>query len=187
MRRRHLALLALSIVAGCGSPPPALYTLAASPGTPQTVAARAVELRRVALAGYLDRPEIVRLSSRYLLKVSDRERWGEPLGGMIDRVFTEDLVQRLPGTAVYAESGAITARPDLVVEVDVQRFDTDSAGLVVLLAQVAVRHDKGDAPASAATVRLTAAPAGPATADLVAAMSAALGQLADQVAQRLAP
>lgn len=183
MRRR--ALLAIALLAGCASPPVDLYTLAAVPGTPSRIAARSVELRRIGLAGYLDRPEIVRSAADYRLRLSDRERWGEPLGGMIGRVFTEDLLQRLPGTSVYSDSGAITARPDLVLEIDVQRLDTDAAGAVVLVAQIGVRRDDASRGPGADTLRITVPPSGPGTPALVAAMSAALGQLADQVATRL--
>ena len=182
LRRAVLAV----VVAGCASPPADLYTLATVPGTRTRIPARSIELRRIGLAGYLDRPEIVRAAVDYRLRVSDRERWGEPLGTMIGRVFTEDLVERLPGTSVYSDSGAITARAELVLELDVQRFDTDATGGVVLLAQVAFRRDDGSGAPVADTLRITVTPGGPGTPALVAAMSAALGMLADQVAARLA-
>lgn len=184
-----MATLLAGLLAGCSSPPVDLYALASVPGAPYQnggrVAVRSVELRRVGLAGYLDRSEIVRSTAGYRLRVTDRERWGEPLGGMIGRVFAEDLLQRLPGTAVYSDTGAITARPDRVLEIEVQRFDLDPAGAVVLVAQVGVRHDDGQA-AAADTLRISVTPGGPDTPSLVGAMSAALGQLADQVARRLA-
>jgi uncharacterized lipoprotein YmbA len=187
MHRRRL-LLGLgggALLASCASPSVELYTLVAVPGAPHRARVREVELRRIGLAGYLDRPEIVR-SAGTRIHVTDRERWGEPLGGMIGRVFTEDLVQRLPGTAVYSDTGAITARPDLVLEIDIQRFDTDPSGTVVLLAQTAMRHDSGEPVAVADTLRITLATGSPDTASLVAAMSAALGELADRVAERVA-
>jgi uncharacterized lipoprotein YmbA len=186
MRRRDLIALLLLAPVACSSPNPALYTLAAVPGPEQHSAVRSVELRRIGLAGYLDRGEIVRSAAQYRLDIASNDRWGEPLGSMLDRVFTENLVQRLPGTAVFTESGAITTRPDRIVEIDVQRFDADASGTVVLLAQVAVRREDARIPGTAETVRLTSTPASPATRDLVAAMSAALGKLADMVASRLA-
>lgn len=188
MRRRAFlaGLVPALAAASCSSPQVDLYTLAAVPGVPARIAARSVELRRIGLAGYLDRPEIVRSAADYRLRLSERERWGEPLGGMIGRVFCEDLLQRLPDTAVYSDTGAITARPDLVLEVDVQRLDTDAEGAVVLLAQIGVRRDDGSARMAAITLRVSVVPTGPGTPALVAAMSAALGQLADQVATRLA-
>jgi uncharacterized lipoprotein YmbA len=168
VRRRAAVGLLLVLLTACTSPTPELFTLAAMPGAGGRIPARSVELRRIGLAGYLDRPEIVQSEADYRVHVASNQRWGEPLTGMLDRVFTEDLVERLPGTAVFAESGAISTAPDLVLEVDIQRFDADAAGAVVLLAQVAVRRADAREPAH------------------VAAMSAALAQLADAVVAMLA-
>ena len=181
-----LAGLALSGVAGCSSPNPDLFTLAAVPGTAQPLRARTVELRRVGLAAYLDRPEIVRSDAQYRLKVSSTDRWGEPMGSMLERVFTEDLVQRLPNSSVFSESGAISTRPDLVLEVDVQRLDANASGDIELLAQVAIQHEDTERSAAATQVRLTIHSASTRTTDLVAAMSNGLGELADEVARKLA-
>jgi hypothetical protein len=43
------------------------------------------------------------------------------------------------GTVVFGEGGAITTEPNAIVEVDVQRLDTDQSGAVVLVAQAARR------------------------------------------------
>lgn len=185
MTRRISGLVLLAAISGCASPNPNLYTLASQPGVPVPGAVRSVELRRIGLAGYLDRAEIVRSTAQYRLDVLNNDRWGEPMSSMLDRVLTEDLVERLPNTAVFAESGAISTQPDIVLEIDVQRFDADASGSVVLLAQVAVRRDQTRTPADARTIRLTVTPASPSTRDLVAAESAALGQLADQIAAML--
>jgi uncharacterized lipoprotein YmbA len=182
---RFAMLLGLAALSSCASPNPDFFTLAAAPGQPSGVTIRALELRRIGLAGYLDRPEIVRATAQYRLHVADNERWGEPLGRMVERIVTEDLVQRLPQTAVFEESGAISTQPDEVLEIDVQRFDADAAGTVVLLAQVAVRHDQGGAPAKARTIRLTRQPASGSTPDLVAAMSGMLGELTDAIVAML--
>jgi uncharacterized lipoprotein YmbA len=182
---RSLAILVLVALAGCGtSPPPVLYTLAAQPGAVLPMRKGSVELRRVGLAGYLDRPEIVRGTVDFRLQVTDGDRWGEPLGRMLDRILTEDLVQRLPDAAVFAESGAISTRPDIVLEIDIQRLDADPTGAMVLLAQIAVRPE--GKPASAQTIRLTAPIAQPGTQAHAAAMSAVVGQLADRIAALLA-
>jgi uncharacterized lipoprotein YmbA len=176
----------LALLAACSSPNPELYTLAALPGTPAHIAAHAIELRRIGLAGYLDRPEIVRSSAAFRLRLAPNERWGEPLGGMLDRVIAEDLVERLPDTAVFAESGAISTAPDLVLEVEVERFDAEPDGTLVLLAQVALRRGDVGRAAEARTLRLTAAPASATIRDHVAAMSRALAELADAVVTMLA-
>ena len=175
------AALALS---GCASPEPAYFTLAPVPGTPRSGGPKLVELQRPGLAGYLDRPGIVRANSAVQLNVAANERWGEPLGDLIGRILAEDLNQRLTGSSVFTTAGSISAQPDARIELDVQRFDADASGAVVLLAQVAVSRGRR-ANAATRTVRLTQRPAGPATRDLVAAMSTVLGGLADTLAAML--
>lgn len=174
-----------AMVAACTSAEPAYYTLAPVPGTPQRNGVRLVELRRPGLAGYLDRPEIVRTGSAYQLRVAGSERWGEPFGDLVGRILAENLNNRLPGSSVFTAAGGISAEADATVELDIQRFDADAAGQVVLLAQVAVSRGRSRANAKARTVRRTVTPAGPSTAELVAAMSRALGELADEVAPLL--
>ncbi len=190
MRVTRGALLAamgagMVVLAGCGSSPsPVLYTLAAQQGAAIPTQKLSVELRRVGLAGYLDRPEMVRGTVDFRLQVNDGDRWGEPLGRMLDRILTEDLVQRLPNAAVFAESGAISTRPDTVLEIDIQRLDADPGGIMVLLAQIAVRPD--GKPARALTTRLTAPIGGTGSQAHAAAMSTIVGQLADRIASLLA-
>ena len=183
--RRAAALVLAAVLAACASPNPELYTLAALPGARAQVPLHGIEVRRIGLAGYLDRPEIVRSSAAFRLVLAENQRWGEPLGGMLDRVFAEDLVERLPDTAVFAESGAISTAPDMVLEVDVQRFDAEADGTLVLLAQVAMRPGDAGHAAEARTLRLTATPASATTRDHVAAMSRALADLADRVVAML--
>ena len=169
----------------CASAEPSYFTLAAVPGPTRRGGPAQVELRRPGLAGYLDRPEIVRSSSPYSLRVIGAERWGEPLGDLFARILAEDLNNRLPGSSVFTSTGSITAEADATVEMDIQRFDADPSGQVVLLAQVAVSRGRARASAATRVVRLTVQPAGPGTASLVAAMSTALGQLADALAAML--
>ena len=180
-RREMLAgLLLVAPVAGCASSEPAYFTLAPRPGTALSGGPRTVELRRPGLAGYLDRPEIVRAGGPYQLRLASGERWGEPLGDLIGRIMAENLTTRLQGTTVYTSTGSISSDADASVELDVQRFDLDPSGEVVLLAQVAARRS-GQRSATR-SVRITERPDGTSTAQMVAAMSTALGRLADAVA-----
>ncbi len=182
-RRTLLALPAL--LAACASPEPAYYTLLARPGPTIAGAAKLIELRRIGLAGYLDRPEIVRNSADYRLTIPGGERWGEPLGDLVARTLAENLSTRLPGSSVFTSGGSISATADATIELDLQRFDLDPQGQVLLLAQVAVSRGRARATAATQAIRLTVPPAGPSTTDLVAAMSAALAQLADRLAPML--
>jgi uncharacterized lipoprotein YmbA len=182
MFRRSVLLLPM-LAAACGSSPPAtLYALAPEPGGVLRGRKRSVELRRVSLAGYLDRPEIVRTGTQYRLELAANDRWGEPLGSMLGRVIVENLVQRLPEALVFTEAGAISTAPDMVVEIDVQRFDADAASTATLLAQLAIRHEGGRTAATARTIRLTA-PTGPSTPELVATLSHLVGQFCDDTAK----
>ena len=181
MRRRTLILGAP--LAACASPEPMYYTLVPMPGVPRGGAPALVELRRPSIAGYLDRPEIVRAGGGYQLRVANGERWGEPFGDLFGRVLAENLGTRLPGTTVFTSAGAISATADAAIELDVQRFDADATGVVTLLAQVSA--SRGRRGGGARSFRLTRQPGGPATRDLVAAMSVLLGEFADRVAEML--
>lgn len=184
-RRGLLGLALAGAASACASPEPMYFTLAAVPGPARRGGPAQVELRRPGLAGYLDRPEIVRSSGAYSLRVTGSERWGEPLGDLFARILAEDLNNRLPGSSVYTSTGSITAEAEATVEMDIQRFDADPSGQVVLLVQVAVSRGRARATAATRVLRLAVQPAGPGTANLVAAMSAALGQLADALAAML--
>jgi len=177
--RRLAFLLGLVLLTGCASPTPDLFTLAPVPGEVLPGGPAVVQLRDIGLAKYLDRPQIVRSTEDNRVTLGNNERWGEPLGAMLSRVLAENLRQRLPGTVVFSESGAITAEPNAIVEVDVQRLDTDRSGAVVLVAQAARRGGPTRA------VRLSVQPASPATREEVGAMSIAVGQLADTIAGML--
>ena len=184
-RRRFLGLTLAGAAAACASPDPAYFTLAAAPGVARRRGPAPVELRRPGLAGDLDRPALLRRHSPNSLRVTGAERWAEPLGDLFTRILAEDLNNRLPGSNVFTSAGSITAEADTTVEIDIQRFDADPTGQVVLLTQVAVSHGRGRASAATRVLRFTVQPAGPGTPNLVAAMSAALGQLADALAAML--
>lgn len=182
MLSRRLVLLTLAALpAACASPNPTLYVLGTEPGATHTGAPRVVQVRAIAVAHYLERSQIVRSSDGYRMDVLSNEWWGEPLDTMIGRILVQELNQRLPGSSVYGESGAISTPPDATVEIDLQRFDMDRTGAVLLNAQAAVDGKTR----VARDVTLTVRPADGTTAAMVAAMSTATGQLADIVAGML--
>jgi len=172
LSRRALAPL---LLASCTSPSPALYTLEVPPGPERRGGPRVIELRGIGLARYLERSQIVRSSENYRLDVLPNDWWGEPLDAMIGRTLTRALTQRLPGSTVYLENGAISTEPDATVQVNVQRLDQDASGAVRLIAQFAAGH-------RAHEVTLQVPTSGSTTPALVAAMSEAIGQLADRIA-----
>lgn len=181
---RRAALLALAALpAACSSPNPTLYVLAPIPGTTHAGAPKVIALRAISIAHYLERSQIVRSSESYRIDVLSNEWWGEPLDTMMGRILVQELNQRLPGSTVYADSGAISTPPDATVEINLQRLDLDRQGALLLVAQVAV---DGRELASRG-VSLTVQPADPTTRALVAAMSEALARLADTIASMVVP
>jgi uncharacterized protein len=176
---RRFALLALAAVpAACASPNPTLFVLAPEPGATRPGGPHIIELRALAIAHYLERSQIVRSSEGYRMDVLSNEWWGEPLDSMISRILVQELNQRLPGSTVYADSGAISTSPDATVEINLQRLDLDSQGALLLSAQVAVEGRVSSSRGVSFTVR----PADATTQALVAAMSQATARLADAIA-----
>ena len=182
LSRRSALLMLAALPAACASPDPVLYVLAPVPGPVRSGAPRAIQLRTVGVPHYLERSQIVRSSEGYRMDVLSNDWWGEPVGAMIGRILAQDLAQRLTGSSVYADNGAISTPPDATVETDLQRFDLDRDGALRLAAQIAVDGRQAVADSFTVAVRPTDAT----TRSLVAAMSVATGQLADRMAAMLA-
>jgi hypothetical protein len=182
LSRRALLPAAAWLLTSCASPNPNLYTLELPPGPVRRGGPRVIELRSIGLARYLERSQIVRSSENFRLGVISNDWWGEPLDAMIGRTLARALTQRLPGSTVYLENGAISAEPDATVQVNVQRLDQDAGGAIRLVAQFAVVRRSSDTRG----VTIEVPTRGATTADLVAAMSEAVGQLADRIAAALA-
>ena len=185
--RRSFACLVLPVLASaCSSADPALYTLPMKPGPQFPKSPAVVQVRDIGLARYLDRREIVRSSADYKLNVSNNDWWGEQLGAMLSRVIVLGLSQRLPSSSVYAEGGAISADPNAVLAVNIQRLEPDASGAnVELLAQAAVEFNRPRRTTNRnfqIVKPLTARTA----AGQVAATSDAIGELTDGLAALLA-
>jgi uncharacterized lipoprotein YmbA len=144
-----------------------------------------VLVQQISVAHFLERSQIVRSSENYRLDVRANDWWGEPLAPMLNRVLVEELGQRLPQSTVIADNGAVTARPDATVEINIQRLDEDAAGNLVLQAQAGVRAT-GQSQPVLRSFRFTVPPSTPGVPGEVAAISVAVGRLADGVAAMLA-
>ncbi len=190
MRSRHHAarvvLLAfLAAQTACSSPEPNLYTIAPVSAATHAGAPKVIALRQIGVARYLERNQIVRSSEGYRLDVMVNDWWGEPIGAMLARVLVEELSQRLPASSVYAESGAVSVSSDATIELNINRMDLNAAGKLVLEAQAAIAL-KGRAAPLAQSFHFEVPPPGAGVAGEVAAISTAVGQLADGLAGMLA-
>jgi uncharacterized lipoprotein YmbA len=145
---------------------------------------KVVQLRDIGLAGYLDRKEIVRSSQAYRLGVMSNDWWGESLATMLSRVIVLGLSQRLPASRIYAEGGAISADPNAVVAVNIQKLDLDPSGELELMAQSAVEFNR-PTRSTAKSFRIVKRPPTPNVAGQVAATSDAVAELTDGLAAML--
>ncbi len=171
---------------GCASSPePQFYTLFPRGGSELPSEPLQVELRRPGLPGYLDRPQIVRHQESEKLEFSANSRWGAPLQDMVGSILAENIAQRLPGSSVFTEAGAISASPDALVELDLQRFELTSKGSVELIAQVAVHWPKTAASPRLDRYTLSSPSRGITTEQLVTQMSLLLAELADSIARSI--
>jgi uncharacterized lipoprotein YmbA len=178
------ALVVAAACAACSSPTPVLYTIAPIEGPTQAAGPKVIQLRQISLARYLERSQIVLSTENYRLDVMANDWWGEPLGAMMSRVLVEELGQRLPHSVVIAENGAVSAPADATIELNVQRLDEDNTGSLLLHAQADVSF-KGRTAPTPRSFRVTVPPPTPGVPGEVAAISIAIGRLADDLASAL--
>jgi uncharacterized lipoprotein YmbA len=100
---------------------------------------------------------------------------------MLRRIVRQELAQRLPQSAVLSETGAVSASPDATIDIEFQRLDEDRPGNVVLQAQASVSF-KGTRTPTMRTYRFSVPAPSPDVRGEVAAISTAVGQLADALA-----
>ncbi len=185
MRRRGLLCGAAFALAGCGGAAPCYYRLAAVPGAPVVGGPASIGVRSVGIPGYLDQSGIVQRAGPYQFDSFANELWAEPLADMLQAVMVLDLAQLFPRATVLASGGAIEGQPQMLVEINVQTFDPDGAGQMVLLAQVALKNGADHNLLTARTLSLSA-PSGTSVTGTVAAMSQLWGQAAAQIAAMVA-
>jgi uncharacterized protein len=185
-RLRAIPALGLLIaLAACSSPSPELYTIAPVPGVQQRASPKVVVLQQIGLERYLERLQIVRSSEDYKLDVMANDWWGEPLGAMLSRVLVDELQQRLPQSVVISEVGAVSAPADATVTLNIQRMDKDASGNLILSAQAGIIFKGRAATPVLRNFRFSVTPDSPRIPGEVAAISAAVGQLADGLAAML--
>jgi hypothetical protein len=104
-------------------------------GPVMTAAPRTIAILPVHLPQYLMRTEIVRSSDTSQPEILPWDWWADALWILIGRTTVQNLTQRLPGSIVYADTGAVTAQPGASVEMTIERFDTTLSGSVQLQAR----------------------------------------------------
>jgi uncharacterized lipoprotein YmbA len=133
--------------------------------------------------GYLRRPEIVMRGAEGSLDVRPSERWGEDLGGGFARALAGDLASLVPSSRVVVQPFPAPLRPDVVVAVQILRFEPTAGGPVELDAQWVL--ELGGRALAPRRVSLEEPVAADTTPERVAAMSRAIEALAARVAAQI--
>lgn len=128
---RRLLPSALIALAGCFSlsrntPPVQHFVLGGSrPPEVRTVspASIAVGVRRLQLASYLQTPFIVVRRGAQRITFSEFHRWGEDLGGGINRAVAEHLAARAPNAHLDVAPWPLGTRHDYLIQLQVLSFE----------------------------------------------------------------
>jgi uncharacterized protein len=172
-------------LAACGSagPPPAEYVLGSMPAAGATTVLQTglpvVELKRVQVPDYLDTTDILARRGNQLVP-SLTARWGERLSVGMTRALTASLAARLPRMVVAAPSAV--ERPALQVLVDVTEFESSAGHEIVFAARWSIADGANHQILVAKQTSLVEPIGGTGDSAVVAAMSHAVEDLAQQLA-----
>lgn len=121
------AVALAGVLAGCASSPtPTYYSLDLGTVQPElSGSSPSVSIGLAGLPDSLDRPQMVSRNG-YEVRISEQNRWAEPLRRSIPRVLAAEIGSLLNSSQVAA--GASLHNPDYRVLLDVQRFDVVTGG-----------------------------------------------------------
>jgi len=103
-----LAFTLVSLLSGCTitreSPPTHFYILPslAPQGMTANSTRHVIGIKIVKIPGYLDRPQIVTMTTEGQVKLADLHRWAEPFTSGFSRVLTTSLSARLPDSQIVS-------------------------------------------------------------------------------------
>ena len=147
-----LAFVAV-IVTACGTTPPAkLYTLAAEADAVDSIVknaqSRRIELVSVRIPELWERPQIVLTKSASEVGISEFHRWAAPLKAEVPRVVARDLRRLLDTPDIWLRDDLAGVKPDLRVQVTIERIEAIAGERVQVDAVWAIR------PVAAETVKV---------------------------------
>lgn len=190
MRRRTRAalVLAMALAGACSflkartDPTRTFVLTTSSPKPTATPVSAVVGLDRVQLPEYLLRSELVTRSASNQLQIAEYEVWGEPFKDGFTRTLRRDLENELDGASVLTAPFDPAAKPDLAVDVDVQRFERVAGEGAVLEARWTLRDVKRGAVVARRDARERQPLADANTQAAVAALSRDVAALAAEIA-----
>jgi uncharacterized lipoprotein YmbA len=195
-RHRDLAILVglpFVLNSGCAflkprADPTMFYVLTASASPPPTSApSRTIGLGPIRLSEYLDRTQLVTRVAANQLRISEVDRWGEPLGAALGNTLQQDLAAVMGGDAVVLHPWNPSVHPLVTIAIDVLRFERVSDRAVEVVARWAIHDDNGqlqlaneshiNQPTTAVDAQAAVAALSQATSTLARELAEALGRL----------
>ncbi|MBV8092244.1 MAG: membrane integrity-associated transporter subunit PqiC [Acetobacteraceae bacterium] len=180
--KRWAPVLLFVGLAACRSPPTHFYLLDATPSSQRwTASGKPIEINHIVIPAVLDRNSLVVRSGPNELKVSDADRWAAPLDDMTQRVLAADLRDRLPPSLILQPGDPTPSSGARQLTVVIRQFMGDTAGVVRLNADWSLVAGQPSQPVQRRSEAITVQARSAEAPDLVAAMSQAVGQLADRI------
>jgi uncharacterized lipoprotein YmbA len=128
---RLFLLLAAILVAGCASPAKSFYVLTAAGPVPSGGGV-GIGVGPVALAEYLDRPNLVTQQAPNQLAVAEDHRWAGELSASIARVTAANLGRQLRTGNVRTYPWQTDSEVSYQVTLDVRQLHSESDGYAVI-------------------------------------------------------
>jgi uncharacterized lipoprotein YmbA len=139
----------------------------------------------VRLPEYLDQPQIATRVSPNELRMSEFDRWAEPLKENFTRVLVENLLSLLGSDKVLAMPRTINIPITRSVFVEVFQFDGNTGGEVVLFARWSLFRNNFKTLLQTKTSTFKESTGGPGYEPFVAAGSRALASLSSEIAEAI--
>jgi uncharacterized lipoprotein YmbA len=186
---RPVGWLGCCALIACGASPPTRFYILNEIAPATAPAASApnpipVRVQPVTLAPELDRPELVTRSGPNRVQVAGFDRWAAPLVDQLRRVLSDDLSARLPLGLVADPNEPSTNDPRRLLSIAIDEFYGDDRCAVSLRASWSLTT--AHAASQHGTEQVQVPASAPCTGELPAAMSRALGVLADRLASAIA-
>lgn len=183
-------LLAFS---GCGTfspqPDPSRFFILSGPAQgedtekrPRQSPALSLGIGPISLPAYLDRQEIVTRMAPNQVRLSEYDRWAEPLEEGVGRVVSQNVASLLRAERLTSYPWPSERRPLYQVEIEILRFETNSSQEAQLAARWTVRHTAKKDAVRYHDTRLSRTARERSTAAEVAALSEVLADLSRQIA-----
>jgi uncharacterized lipoprotein YmbA len=191
--RTNLVLLvplaALALLPGCLKRSPIAETWVLDPvaargaSSPDEKAVAVVGVLKVAVPGWLERPQVASRGADGAVVADEYARWGEPFARGVQRVLVENLAALLPDRRVVAAPFPPSTPVDHRVDVTISEAARQADGSVLVEARWALVGRRGETLVQRRSSHRATPAAG--VAGAVAGTSEALGALSRDVAEAL--